>query len=86
MPSILTRSASSMLDVFCPAEPLVVTARDARRPPAAASGTIGLVATTMEPPSVAERAARRERADAVERDGMQTLVDYMHAGVRPGLP
>ena len=42
---------------------------------------IGLVATTMEPPTPAERAARRERADAVERDGMQVLLDYMHAGV-----
>jgi pimeloyl-ACP methyl ester carboxylesterase len=42
---------------------------------------IGLVATTMEPPTSAERAGRRERADAVERDGIQVLVDYMHAGV-----
>ena len=42
---------------------------------------IGLVATTMEPPAPAERAARRERADAVERDGMQVLLDYMHTGV-----
>jgi 3-oxoadipate enol-lactonase len=42
---------------------------------------IGLVATTMEPPTPAERAARRERADAVERDGMQVLLDYMHTGV-----
>jgi 3-oxoadipate enol-lactonase len=42
---------------------------------------IGLVATTMEPPTQAERAARRERADAVERDGMQVLLDYMHTGV-----
>jgi len=42
---------------------------------------IGLVATTMEPPTPAERAARRERADAVERDGIQVLLDYMHAGV-----
>jgi 3-oxoadipate enol-lactonase len=41
---------------------------------------IGLVATTMEP-APAERAARRERADAVERDGMQVLLDYMHTGV-----
>lgn len=42
---------------------------------------IGLVATTMQPPAPAERAARRERADAVERDGMQALLDYMHTGV-----
>jgi pimeloyl-ACP methyl ester carboxylesterase len=42
---------------------------------------IGLVATTMQPPTPAERAARRERADAVERDGMQVLLDYMHTGV-----
>ena len=42
---------------------------------------IGLVAATMEPPTPADRAARRERADAVERDGMQVLLDYMHTGV-----
>jgi len=42
---------------------------------------IGLVATTMEPPTPAERATRRERADAVERHGMQVLLDYMHAGL-----
>jgi len=42
---------------------------------------IGLVATTMEPPAPAERAARRERADEVEREGIQVLVDYMHAGL-----
>jgi|SRR5580658_2286885 3-oxoadipate enol-lactonase len=42
---------------------------------------IGLIATTMEPPTPAERAARRERADAVERDGMQVLLDYMHTSV-----
>jgi pimeloyl-ACP methyl ester carboxylesterase len=42
---------------------------------------IGLVATTMEPPTPAERAARRKRASAVERDGMQVLLDYMHTGV-----
>jgi pimeloyl-ACP methyl ester carboxylesterase len=35
----------------------------------------------MEPPTPAERAARRERADAVERDGMQVLLEYMHTGV-----
>jgi 3-oxoadipate enol-lactonase len=42
---------------------------------------IGLVATTMEAPTPAEREVRRGRADAVERDGMQVLLDYMHAGV-----
>ena len=42
---------------------------------------IGLVATTMEPPAPPERTSRRERADAVERDGMQVLVDYMQTGV-----
>jgi 3-oxoadipate enol-lactonase len=48
---------------------------------------IGLVATTMEPPTPVERAARHERADAVERNGMQVLLDYMHTGVYgPGCP
>jgi len=42
---------------------------------------IGLVATTMQPPTPAEGAARRGRADAVERDGIQVLLDYMHTGV-----
>jgi 3-oxoadipate enol-lactonase len=42
---------------------------------------IGLVATTMEPPATPDRTSRRERADAVERDGMQVLVDYMQTGV-----
>lgn len=28
-----------------------------------------------------ERAVRRERADLVERDGMQVLVDYTHTGL-----
>jgi 3-oxoadipate enol-lactonase len=42
---------------------------------------IGLIATTMEPPAPAERAARRERADAVEREGIQALLDYMHTGI-----
>ena len=42
---------------------------------------IGLVATTAEPPSPGDRAVRRERADAVERDGMGVLVDYMHTGL-----
>jgi 3-oxoadipate enol-lactonase len=39
---------------------------------------IGLVATTMEPPTARDRATRLERAAAVERDGMAVLVDYMH--------
>jgi len=42
---------------------------------------IGLVTTTAEPVTPQEQATRRERADAVERDGMQVLVDYMHAGL-----
>jgi 3-oxoadipate enol-lactonase len=48
---------------------------------------IGLVATTVEPVTPHERATRRERADAVERDGMQVLLDYMHTGLYgPGCP
>jgi 3-oxoadipate enol-lactonase len=42
---------------------------------------IGLIATTMEPPTARDRAARLERAAAVERDGMAVLVDYMHTGL-----
>jgi pimeloyl-ACP methyl ester carboxylesterase len=42
---------------------------------------LGLVTTTAEPVSADERAARRERADLVERDGMQVLIDYMHTGL-----
>jgi 3-oxoadipate enol-lactonase len=42
---------------------------------------IALVATTMQPPTRQDRATRRERAAAVERDGMAVLVDYMHTGV-----
>lgn len=42
---------------------------------------IGLVATTAEPVTPGEGVARRERADAVERDGMGVLVDYMHTGL-----
>lgn len=42
---------------------------------------IGLVATTMEPPTPKDRATRLERAAAVERDGMAVLVDYMHTGL-----
>lgn len=42
---------------------------------------LGLVATTAEPVTPQERAVRLERADLVERDGMQVLVDYMHTGL-----
>ncbi len=42
---------------------------------------IGLVTTTTEPVTPHERVTRRERADAVERDGMGVLVDYMHTGL-----
>jgi pimeloyl-ACP methyl ester carboxylesterase len=42
---------------------------------------LGLVTTTAEPVTPGERAQRLERADAVERDGMQVLIDYMHTGV-----
>jgi 3-oxoadipate enol-lactonase len=42
---------------------------------------IGLVATTMRPPTADERVTRRERADAAERDGMGVLVEYMRTGV-----
>jgi pimeloyl-ACP methyl ester carboxylesterase len=42
---------------------------------------MGLVATTAKPVTPQERVTRRQRADAVERDGMQVLVDYMHTGV-----
>ncbi len=42
---------------------------------------IGLVATTAEPVIVNERETRLERADAIEREGMGVLVDYMHTGV-----
>ena len=48
---------------------------------------IGLVATTAEPVTPGEQVTRRELADAVERDGMQVLVDYMHTGLYgPGCP
>jgi 3-oxoadipate enol-lactonase len=48
---------------------------------------LGLVATTAEPVTAHERALRRERADLVERDGMQVLIDYMHTGLYgPGCP
>jgi 3-oxoadipate enol-lactonase len=42
---------------------------------------IGLVATTAQPPSPQDRAIRNERADAIERDGIGVLVDYMHTGL-----
>ena len=42
---------------------------------------IGLVATTMQPPTAQDRATRLERAAAVDRDGMAVLVDYMHTGL-----
>jgi 3-oxoadipate enol-lactonase len=42
---------------------------------------IGLVATTAEPVTAQEKLTRRQRADAVERDGMGVLVDYMHTGL-----
>ena len=42
---------------------------------------LGLVTTTAEPVTPQERALRRERADRVEREGMQALIDYMHTGL-----
>jgi 3-oxoadipate enol-lactonase len=42
---------------------------------------IGLVATTVEPPAPHDRLTRFQRADAVERDGMPVLVNYMHSGL-----
>jgi 3-oxoadipate enol-lactonase len=42
---------------------------------------LGLVATTAEPVTAQERATRFQRADAVERDGMNVLVEYMHTGL-----
>jgi 3-oxoadipate enol-lactonase len=42
---------------------------------------LGLVATTMQPPTADERVTRLQRADTVERDGMGVLVEYMHTGV-----
>jgi pimeloyl-ACP methyl ester carboxylesterase len=42
---------------------------------------IGLVATTAEPVTEREQRIRRDRADAVERDGMGVLVDYMRTGL-----
>jgi len=42
---------------------------------------LGLVATTAEPVTPLERATRLQRAEAVERDGMDVLVKYMHTGL-----
>jgi 3-oxoadipate enol-lactonase len=42
---------------------------------------IGLVATTAEPVTAQEKLTRLQRADAVDRDGMGVLVDYMHTGL-----
>jgi 3-oxoadipate enol-lactonase len=42
---------------------------------------LGLVATTAQPVTPQEREVRRERADRIERDGMQVLIDYMHTGL-----
>lgn len=42
---------------------------------------LGLVTTTAEPVTADEQAVRRERADLVEHNGMQVLIDYMHTGV-----
>jgi 3-oxoadipate enol-lactonase len=42
---------------------------------------LGLVTTTAQPVTPQEREVRRERADRVERDGMQVLIDYMHTGL-----
>jgi 3-oxoadipate enol-lactonase len=42
---------------------------------------LGLVATTVEPPSPRDLRTREERADATERGGMGVLVDYMHTGL-----
>ena len=42
---------------------------------------IGLVATTAEPVTPGERETRRARADAIEKDGIGVLIDYMHTGL-----
>jgi 3-oxoadipate enol-lactonase len=42
---------------------------------------IGLVATTMQPPSAQDREIRDLRADAIDSGGMAVLVDYMHTGL-----
>jgi 3-oxoadipate enol-lactonase len=42
---------------------------------------LGLVATTAEPVTAAEQTIRRNRADQIEREGLQVLIDYMHTGL-----
>jgi 3-oxoadipate enol-lactonase len=42
---------------------------------------LGLVTTTAQPVTPEEQTIRRERADLIERDGMQLLIDYMHTGL-----
>lgn len=42
---------------------------------------LGLIATTAQPPTEAERQIRRERAAEVERAGMGVLISYMHTGL-----
>jgi 3-oxoadipate enol-lactonase len=42
---------------------------------------LGLVATTAEPPSPQDLRTRDARADAIERDGISVLTDYMHTGL-----
>ena len=42
---------------------------------------LALVATTAEPPSPDDRRTRYERAEAIERDGIGVLLDYMHTGL-----
>lgn len=42
---------------------------------------LGLVATTAEAVTAQERAVRNERADLVESEGIQVLVDYMQTGL-----
>lgn len=42
---------------------------------------LGLIATTAQPPSPEDLQIREERADAIERDGIGILVDYMHTGL-----
>jgi pimeloyl-ACP methyl ester carboxylesterase len=42
---------------------------------------LGLVATTAEPVTAQEQMIRRDRADQIERDGLQVLIDYMHTGL-----
>lgn len=42
---------------------------------------LGLVATTAEPVTTRERRIRRERAEQIEREGLQGLIDYMQSGL-----